>query len=256
MIAPRKNTASGPLLVDTDSRAALQRLAAPMRPGYGTWHTYKTEADALCAVISEIGEIVLARCIRVTVKGSKRDIMLTISNRHLVAISGGAINQQTDDAEVIANGIRETLAGASCLKFDIVLRNPSLPKASRSWSYKALMAAATNMTDPSGNHVPRKALLEAVKEMSYAWVDLATRTEAGDRDTLVILHQVATKRLAMSHDQVRISHEKSQITMIAIEDTSFCIEIELGEEVLITFCDACHQPSLVHLWRSYLATLV
>ncbi len=251
MIEPRTNTTGGPLHVEAESHATLQRLAAPMRPAYGTWHTFESEADALCAVITEIGEIVLARCIRVTLQDSTREIVLTISNRHLIAISGVAIDPQAGEATAITNGIQKTLAGVRCLKFDIVQRSPNLPNASRSWSHKALMEATIDMADPSGSHA---ALLEAVKEMSFAWVDLATQTDAGDRDTLVMLHQVATKRHARLQDQVRISREKSQITIISVEDKCLCVEVELASDVLIALCDDQSQSSLIHLWRSYLAT--
>ncbi|WP_294227714.1 hypothetical protein [uncultured Shimia sp.] len=253
MIAPRKDITSAPPSEVADARAALQRLAAPLHAPYGTWRTFETSAAAVRAVITEIGEVVLARAIEVTSDGVHQTFGLTISNRHLVALSGLPIDPETADATTVVKHIGAALAGAQRAKFDIASRVPDLPSSARSWSCKALMEALGTDDKIATHAVIQPPVFEAVKAKAIVWLQPTSEEENGAGEALAALRRVAASRAQLAEDHAQIRRKTPQMSLISLSPKLLCVEITWANDMLIGLCDADDQADLIDVWRQYVA---
>lgn len=253
MIAPRKDITSAPPSEDTEARVALQRLAAPLHAPYGTWHTFDTPAAAVRAVITEIGEVVLARAIEVTSDGAHQTFGLTISNRHLVALLGLPIDPETADATTVVKHIGAALAGAQRVKFDIASRTPVLPSSARSWSCKALMEALGNDDSIASAAAIEPPVFEVVKAKAIAWLQPTSEEENGPEEALAALRRVATSRAQLAEDQAQIRRNAPQMSLISLSPALLCVEITWDNDTLIGLCDTNNLADLIDVWRQHVA---
>ena len=253
MIAPRKDITSAPPSMDAETRAALRRLAAPPHEPYGTWRNFDTPAQALRAVITEIGDVVLARAIEITSNGAHQTFGLTISNRHLVTLSGLPIDPESADATTIVKHIGAALAGAQRVKFDIASRTPDLPSSARSWSCKALMEALGSDDKIATDTVIGAPLFEAVKAKAIAWLQPTSEEEDGAGEALAALRRVAASRTQLAEDHAQIRRNTPQMSLISLSPALLCVEITWAEDTLIGLCDANDQADLIDVWRQHVA---
>ncbi|SMP31034.1 hypothetical protein [Shimia sagamensis] len=253
MITPRKDIPSAPPSEEAETREALQRLAAPLHKPYGTWRNFDTPTAALRAVITEIGDVVLARTIEIMSDGAHQTFGLTISNRHLVMLSGLPVNPETADATTIVKHIGVALAGTQRVKFDIVSRTPVLPSSARSWSCKALMEALGTDDKFATHAVIGAPVLKAVKAKAIAWLQPTSEKETGSGEALAALRRVAASHAQLAEDQAQIRRKTPQMSLISLSPALLCVEITLTDDTLIGLCDANDQTDLIDVWRQYVA---
>ncbi|MCP4826244.1 MAG: hypothetical protein GY892_19345 [Shimia sp.] len=123
MIAPRhQKPTKGPVLSDAAEREMLHQLATKRVPTYGVWRSVASEAEVLSEIVTEIGETLLARRIRVTARNSAAVADMTVSNRHLVTLEGIRTSETLETAEAVVQALAQEFVSAEALKFEITAR--------------------------------------------------------------------------------------------------------------------------------------
>ncbi|MFY0661540.1 MAG: hypothetical protein JXR15_13700 [Shimia sp.] len=251
MISPRKDTPAASDTEVTDARAALQRVAAPVMQGYGTWCRFDSAAEAVRAVIGEIGEVVLARTIAVSVQDRDAALLLTISNRHLVALEGLSLDASDADAQDVVAAIAQALDGAKSLRFDITAKAPEMPSSARSWSCQALMEAL----EASREEAVAPAIFANVKALSVAWLEVETGAETGSEATLRALHHMARAREDVVGQVDQFRQDQPHLALFSVAEQMFAVELSWQGNQLLAICEASAREELLAMWRGLIAEM-
>lgn len=258
MIAQRMENSSDLQPVGEGKLAiALRQFAAPPLQVYGQWHSFASEADALRAVITEIGETVLARRVRVSGQETDVSIVLTITNRHLAQIEGADVSENEELAAAVIVGMAQALAGCRTLKFDVIERNPDLPKSSRSWSFDALVETVelAQPQSPSDGSC-FDTLIDAIKALAVAWrhagPDQSEADCAGEAGDLGILAQSAVHSSKTNHDQARLRTQGPTLSVLSGGQNHILVLLESREEQLYGLCETNKKAEITAAWRAYL----
>lgn len=249
MIAPRKDNLTAPEAEVADARVALQRLAAPEVQAYGAWRSFGSAVEAVRAVIGEVGEVVLARTIAVSVRDRDAALLLTISNRHLVALEGLSLDANNADAQDVVATIAQALDGAESLRFDIVARTPEMPSSARSWSCQALLEA---LEAPRENAVT-PGIFADVKALSVAWLDVETGAEAGAEAALRALHHMAKARGVFVGQVDQFRQDRPHLALFSMTEQNFAVEVSWQGTLLLAICEASKREELRAMWRGLVA---
>ena len=249
MIAPRKDTPTPADTEVTDARFALQRLAAPEVQAYGAWRSFGSAVEAVRAVIGEIGEVVLARTISVSVQDCDAALLLTVSNRHLVALEGISKDASDADAQDVLAAIGHALDGAKNLRFDIAARTPDMPSSARSWSCQALLEA---LDAPRENAVA-PGIFEDVKALTVAWLEVETGADAGPEAALQALHHMAKARRDFVGQVDQFRQDRPHLALFSITEQMFAVELSWQGNLLLAICEASAREDLLTMWRGLVA---
>ncbi len=245
MIAPRKDTPTPADTEVTDARVALQRVAAPEVQAYGTWRSFDSAAEAVRAVIGEIGEVLLARTIAVSVQDRNTALLLTISNRHLVALEGISLDASNADAQDVVAAIAQALDGAKNLRFDIAARSPEMPSSARSWSCQALLEAL----EAPGETEIAPGIFADVKALSVAWLEVETGAEAGPEAALRALQHMAKARGDFAGQVDQFRQDRPHLALFSMTEQMFAVELSLQGNLLLALCEASVRGKLLAMWR-------
>lgn len=249
MIAPRKDTPTAPDTQVTDARVALQRLAASEAQAYGAWRGFASAAEAVCAVIGEIRDVVLARTIAVSVQDHDAALLLTISNRHLVALEGLSLDANDADAQEVVAAIARALDGATSLRFDIAARTPEMPSSARSWSWQALLDAF----DAPQEEVVAPGIFADVKALTVAWLEVETSAEAGPEAALRALHHLAKARGNVAEQVDQFRQGRPHLALFSMTEEMFAVEVSWQGNLLLAICEASTREELLAMWRGLVA---
>ncbi len=249
MIAPRKDTLTPADPEVTEARVALQRVAAPGVQAYGTWRGFDSTAAAVGAIIGEIGEVVLARTIAVSVLDSEAALLLTISNRHLVALEGLSLDASTADAQDVVAAIAQALDGAKSLRFDIATRTPEMPSSARSWSCQALLEA---LEAPREN-ADAPGIFADVKALTVAWLEVDTGADAGPEAALQALHHMAKARGDFVGQVDQFRQDRPHLALFSMTEQMFAVELSWQGNLLLAICEASAREDLLAMWRGLVA---
>jgi hypothetical protein len=249
VIAPRKDMPTAPDTEVTDARVALQRLATPEVQAYGAWRSFGSAAEAVRAVIGEIGEVVLARRIAVSVRNSDAALLLTISNRHLVALEGISLNASDTDAHDVVAAIGRALDCAKSLRFDIATRTSEMPSTARSWSWQALLEA---LEAPRKNAVA-PGIFADVKALSVAWLEVETGEKTGPEAALRALHHMAKARGDFVGQVDQFRQDRSHLALFSMTEQMFAVEVSWQGNLLLAICEASTREDLLAMWRGLVA---
>ncbi|WP_299427073.1 hypothetical protein [uncultured Shimia sp.] len=249
MIAPRKDILTASDTEVADARAAMRRLTAPMTPAYGTWRNFHSAAEAVLAVISEIGEVVLARTIAVSAQDCDAALLLTISNRHLVALEGISLDASNAEAQDVVAAIERALDGAKSLRFDIAARTPEMPSSARSWSCQALLET---LEAPHENTVT-PAIIADVKALSVAWLEAEVGVEAGPDAALRALHHMAKARGNFVGQVDQFRQDRPHLALFSMTEQIFAVEVSWQGNLLLAICEASTREDLLAMWRGLVA---
>lgn len=251
MIAPRKNNPTVPDTEVTEAREVLQRVAAPRAQAYGAWRSFDSAAEAVRAVIDEIGEVVLARTIAVSVQDHDAALLLTISNRHLVALECLSRDASVSDAQDVVVAIAQALNGAKSLRFDIAARTPQMPSSARSWSCQALLEALGAQSEETVT----PAIFANVKAMSVAWLEVETGAETGPEATLRALHHMARAREDVVGQVDQFRQDQPHLALFSMAEQMFAVELSWQGNQLLAICEASAREELLAMWRGLIAEM-
>lgn len=249
MIAPRTDIPAAPETEVAKERAALQRLAEPLARTYGTVQNFGTSAEAVKAVIGEIGEVVLARDIDVTAVDSMSTLALTISNRHLVAVEGLAIDVSGAESQAIVEAIEQALSGAKCLRFDIVARTPEIPSSARSWSFKALWDALHSSVEAGCAH----PVFVDVKALSIAWLEVESGDKAGPEAALRALQHMTQSDADFAGQVDQFRQDRPHMALFSMTEQMFAVKVSKHGKVLLAICETSARVELLAMWRKLVA---
>lgn len=249
MIAPRTDMTTAANTEVPEARAALQRLAAAETRAYGTWRSFGSAAEAVQAVIDEIGEVVLARTIAVSVQDRDAALLLTISNRHLVAVDGLSLDARSADAQEVVTAMAQALDGAQSLRFDIAARTPAMPSSPRSWSCRALTDALGVPHEDGG--VP--AIFADVKALTVAWLEVETGVDAGPEAALRALHHMATSRAGFVGQMDQFRQDRPHLALLSMTEQMCAVEVSWQGRLMLAICEASARKDLIAMWRGLVA---
>ncbi|WP_412553723.1 hypothetical protein [Shimia sp. MIT1388] len=249
MIAPRKDTPTAPDTEVAEAREALQRVAASEVQAYGAWRSFDSATEAVRAVIGEIGEVVLARSIAVSPQDRDAALLLTISNRHLVALEGLSMDASNADAQDVVAAIAQALDGAKSLRFDIAARTPEMPSSARSWSWQALLEA---LEAPRENAVA-PGIFTDVKALSVAWLEVETGGETGPEAALRALHHMAKARGGFVGQVDQFRQDRPHLALFSMTEQMFAVEVSWQGNLLLAICEASAREDLLAMWRGLVA---
>jgi len=250
MIAPRpQKSQDAPLKADGTELAALRKLAAECGGAYGSWRPVASEAEAVDAIVTEVGEVLLARRIRVTAQDTGIAVEMIISNRHLVTLAGPQGQVQLQDAGDVVRTLRETFAGAGALKFEIAERAPTMTQTARSWPHDALRQALH--AQDSASDGAQASLIRDLQAMADAWLDLQTQQSGGAAERLPLLSKHANALEEHHTEATPLQRVHPRLSLVPISETFLMVDVCLGQQQLLLSVDPQIRADVIARWRAY-----
>ncbi|MBO9474217.1 hypothetical protein J7413_11765 [Shimia sp. R10_1] len=257
MIARRNaRSATLPPDQDIDLRDALEALAKPAEHRYGCWRMFATDDEALRAVVVEVGQVILARRVRVSVRDTERVLELTISNRHLIDISGLSVSPEEATAQQIVSALRQAMTDARALKFEIIDTAPLIRNGTRSWPQTALFQALQQGVDVATNSADWTDLVAQLKALSESWIDMPESAQPaayGDAPAVEVLRQFAAARATAQGAGERIGRPQPFLAMVHTETGGLLIQLSLPMQQIYLAAPATHRKQITALWRAFVA---
>ena len=234
---------------------AIRRFAAPAREAFGVWQSFDSEFDVLRAVIAEIEETVLPRGIRVTGKETGAFVLLTIANRRLIQIEGFEVAETGDFAEACVAGLRRGLAGCWTLKFDLVDRNPKLPRTDRSCSARALTEAAHHVVLQAEGGSSFDELVEEIRSKSEAWLgsDGTSSDDGHDAgsESVQLLSQYMSERAKQRQDRSQVHIGRPTLSILPAGKRHILVVLESQALQTLALFRKRRRDHVVAAWRAY-----
>ncbi|MBE1291732.1 MAG: hypothetical protein GJ677_04500 [Rhodobacteraceae bacterium] len=250
MIAPRpKKPQDAPVTADGTELAALRKLAAESRGAYGTWRPVASDAEALDAIVTEVGEVLLARRIRVTAQDTGIAVEMTVSNRHLVTLAGPQGQVQVQDAGDVVRTLREGFTGAGALKFEITERAPMMSQTARSWPHDALRQAM--QAPDSARDGAQATLIRELQAMADAWLDLQTQQSSGAAERVSLLTKHANALAEHRTDATPLQRVHPRLSLVPISEAFLLVDVCLGQQRLLLSGDPQSRADYIAQWRGY-----
>lgn len=238
---------------------AVARLARSKTLAYGAWVTFADEAALLNAIINEIDETVLARKIRVSGDRAGTDpVLLTVSSRRLVAIEGiRAPARQSDLAETVVAGLEAAFAGCKKLKFEVIARNPAMPRSARSCSAAALREVIQPVAPAPVNASATDTLITTIKAQSLAWLEPGGFQTGADRiensGNLDVLERCAAVLARPSRERAIVGSGDPTLTILPSGGDKIVVHLEGREMRLFAMFECGQRQSVVAAWRAYVS---
>ncbi len=255
MIAPRpKRPHQTPPITDEPLHETLVALASSGPSAYGTWHEYASEADALSAIVSEIGQVVLARRITVLLNETGGQLELIVSNRHLIQLGGVSFDPTQAASEDVLHALRSALTGSRSLKFEVAERNPPLPQNTRSWPFAALWQELSNGSPGASENTGAARMTEDIKALSRAWIDhpaQADCVEGGEQECLAILKRFSEMCSSPDQESDPFPVACPRLVMVPIAGQGLLVDVTCATGNFLAFCDAQNRGQLISLWREF-----
>lgn len=252
MIAPRhKKPTKGPVRSDTAEREMLHQLATKQAPTYGVWRPVASEAEVLSEIVTEIGETLLARRIRVTARNSAAVADMTVSNRHLVTLEGIRTGEPLDTAEVVVQALAQEFVSAEALKFEITARAPTLTHTARSWSHVVLHEAV--QARGAAQDCARTSLIREFQDIALSWINLTTHEENGDANQLALLKKSTVALPSQGHGTTPLQCNQPRLTLIPMDETMLFVEMCLDHTRIQLTANRHDRARLVTRWQAFSA---
>ncbi len=254
MIAPRpQKSQDAPVTADDTELAALRKLAADSGGAYGTWRPVASDAEALDAIVTEVGEVLLARRIRVTAQNTGIAVEMTVSNRHLVTLAGPQGQVQLKDAGDVVRTLREAFTGAGALKFEITERAPMMTQTARSWPHDALRQAM--QAPDSARDGAQATLIRELQAMADAWLDLQTQQSSGAAEKVSPLAKYAHAVAEHHTEATPLQRVHPRLLLVSISETFLLVDVCLGQQRLLLSGDPQNRADYIARWRAYCSAL-
>ena len=240
-------TADGPEL------AALRKLAAESGGAYGSWRPVASEAEALDTIVTEVGEVLLARRIRVTAQDTGIAVEMTVSNRHLVTLAGPQGQAQLQDAVDVVRTLREAFAGASALKFEITERAPMMTQTARSWPHDALRQSM--QAPDSARDGEQATLIRELQAMADAWLNLQTQQSSGTAEKVSLLSKHANALEQHQTEATPLQRVHPRLSLVPISEAFLLVDVCLGPQRLLLSGAPQSRADFIARWRTYCSAL-
>ncbi|WP_204114956.1 hypothetical protein [Shimia biformata] len=258
MNAPRRG--HKPVLPEEPAKGlaeAVERFARSKAFAYGEWLNFGDDLARVHAIINEIDETVLARKIRVTGdRDGAEPVLLTVSSRRLVAIEGiPAQARHSDLAEAVVAGLQAAFTGCQKLKFELVERNPVMPRSARSCSATALREVIQPIAPAPAYASATDSLIATIKAQALAWLEPGGFQTGADRmedsGNLDVLERCAAVLARPSRDQADIRSGDPTLTILPSQGGKVVVHLEGREMRLFAMFEQRQQQAIVAAWRAY-----
>jgi hypothetical protein len=255
VIAPRsKNDFAATPEAEDRLRRLIEELRARNAVGYGEWCDIQSDVEALEAVIVEIGQVVLARSIRVNLRETGLSLELKVSNRHLVAVDGAVSIPAEATSQQVVEILHQALHGARSLQFDVMDHSPSLPKASRSWPHDALWHdfQALRMGALPQSHLADVS--DGIKAVADSWLSNTPQsgpTSRGSDGALQTLAQVCELRVAVHPGGDKLGRRQPSLAILDLDSQNVLVELVGDQGKLFAIVPQGKRTQIMAIWQRY-----